>query len=118
MSATKNKSEKKTKKKNKTEGTAKNGGSLVCSGCFQSLKAAAVGLAGFSTHSRVAPELWLEVHHCTAVGLLAEGRRREAEDEGKEVEKQSDQPCWPWDLPWPATATPPLEKKSAQPGQL
>lgn len=77
-----------------------------------------VGLAGFSGHSCVALELWLEVHHCTAVWLVAEGRRRKTKDKGKEVEKQSDQPCRPWDLPWPATATPPLEEKSAQPGYL
>ena len=29
------------------------------------------------------------------------------EEEGIEVEKQMGQPCQPWDLPWPATATPP-----------
>lgn len=77
-----------------------------------------VRLAEFSAHSCVALELWLEVHHCTAVWLMAEGRRRKTKDKGKEVEKQSDQPCRPWDLPWPATATPPLEEKSAQPGYL
>lgn len=27
-----------------------------------------------------------------------------------EVEKQKGLPCQPWDLPWPATATPPLGK--------
>lgn len=29
------------------------------------------------------------------------------EEEGMEVEKQEGQPCQPWDLPWPAPATPP-----------
>lgn len=95
-----------------------NGGSLFSSGCFPSLKRETVRLAGLSAHSCLALELWLEAHHCTAAWLMDEGRRRKTEDRGKEVEKQSDQPCRPWDLPWPATATPPLEEQSAQPGYL
>lgn len=49
-----------------------NRGSLFCR-CFPSLKTEMVRLAGFSAHSCVALELWLEVHHCTAVWLMKGG---------------------------------------------
>lgn len=45
----------------------------------------------------------------TAQQFGGEGWREEKE-EGVEVEKQKGQPCQPWDLPWLATATPPLGK--------
>ena len=35
-----------------------------------------------------------------------------------EGEKQWGQPCQPWDQPWLATAAPPLEWRSTQPGSL
>lgn len=65
-----------------------NRGDFFGSRCFSSLKTEMVRVAGFSAHSCVALELWLVVHHCTAVWLMAEGRRRKTKDKGKEVEKQ------------------------------
>lgn len=76
-----------------------NGGSLFCSRCFSSLKTERVRLAGFSAHSCVALELWLEVHHCTAVWLMAEGRRRKTKDKGKRWRSSRTSPAGPGTCP-------------------
>lgn len=63
---------------------------------------------GFPRHSCVAQWICPEVHHCTAVWWKGRRRKEGEKEEGVEVEKQKGQPCQPWDLPWLATATPPL----------